>query len=591
MEKISKTMMTKLIAELRKLAPNRPLSYGESIQVARLQAAKLRALLGIDTPEINLMWLIQQAVVPVRFVPSHELNEDSGLTTDLIDGQLQIFINEAEPAIRQRFSVLHELKHVLDFPHAKTLHGRLSSGDAALKGNMIEWIANDFAAHVLMPTPLVKRVWHKTQDVTLSASFFNVSREAMTTRLTKLGLIGEARQLPRMYFRANGLLPTIDVNADLSGCLAYAAKEEPNMSKRTNIASVDDTQTAVKTAVLYLRVSSKRQMDTAADIDPEGNSIDTQRKICRDKARHMGVVIVGEYVEPGNSAQTIAKRPVFQDMMKRIKEERDVDHVIIYQRSRAFRNYIDAGNTKVELEKIGVSLVSAKEDFGKGLNAEVMEAMTDVFNWWTVRQGGEDIKLKMANKVRNGGTPSRAKVGYLNVGKNIDGRKINTIDVDPERGRFITMAFELFATGEESLDSLRDKLTAAGFRMPKWGKATTGIISEEKLRNLLRDRYYLGFVQLDGIEYPGNHTPLVTPELFDRVQRVLAVRGENHVRHREHNHYLTRAQSLPQRSAVVSPLQEPATRPARTRQARRGVLLLLLPGPTAQGLRHAVHPA
>lgn len=100
------------------------------------------------------------------------------------------------------------------------------------------------------------------------------------------------------------------------------------------------------------------------------------------------------------------------------------------------------------------------------------------------------------------------------------------------------MAFELFATGEESLGSLRDKLTAAGFRMPKWGKATTGIISEEKLRNLLRDRYYLGFVQLDGIEYPGNHTPLVTQELFDRVQRVLTVRGENHVRHREHNHYL-----------------------------------------------------
>ena len=91
------------------------------------------------------------------------------------------------------------------------------------------------------------------------------------------------------------------------------------MSKRTNAVATSGKESAVKTAVLYLRVSSKRQMDTAADIDPEGNSIDTQRKICRDKARHMGVVIVGEYVEPGNSAQTIAKRPVFQDMMKRVK--------------------------------------------------------------------------------------------------------------------------------------------------------------------------------------------------------------------------------------------------------------------------------
>jgi len=33
----------------------------------------------------------------------------------------------------------------------------------------------------------------------------------------------------------------------------------------------------------------------------------------------------------------------------RIVKERDVDYVIIYARSRAFRNYIDAGNTKMAL--------------------------------------------------------------------------------------------------------------------------------------------------------------------------------------------------------------------------------------------------
>ena len=205
MEKISKTAMLKLISDLRNLAPNRPLSYGESLQVARLQAARMRKALGVNSPEINLRWLIGQKAVPVHFVPSHELNEDSGLTTDLIDERLQIFINEGEPPIRQRFSLLHELKHVLDFPHAKTLHMRLGSGDSERKAQMIEWIANDFAAHALMPTPLVKRIWHRTQDVRLAASFFDVSTEAMTTRLTKLGIIGERKPLPRTYFRQVGL--------------------------------------------------------------------------------------------------------------------------------------------------------------------------------------------------------------------------------------------------------------------------------------------------------------------------------------------------------------------------------------------------
>lgn len=157
-------------------------------------------------------------------------------------------------------------------------------------------------------------------------------------------------------------------------------------------------------AVLYLRVSSKRQTDTDADVDPDGNSIDTQRKVAREKARAMGAVVVDEYVEPAKSGQTLDKRPIFRDMMRRITEDRDVDCVIIYLRSRAFRNYVDAGNTEVALGKLNVKLVSAKEEFGEGHMAEAMKAITDVFNWLQVKMSGQDIKVKMANKARNGGT-------------------------------------------------------------------------------------------------------------------------------------------------------------------------------------------
>ena len=73
-------------------------------------------------------------------------------------------------------------------------------------------------------------------------------------------------------------------------------------------------------------------MDTDFEVDPEGNSIDTQRKVTSGKEREMGLVNVGEYVEPGNSAQTIDKRPVFREMIERIRREHDVDYVIIYMR-------------------------------------------------------------------------------------------------------------------------------------------------------------------------------------------------------------------------------------------------------------------
>jgi Resolvase, N terminal domain len=77
----------------------------------------------------------------------------------------------------------------------------------------------------------------------------------------------------------------------------------------------------VKTAVLYLRVSTASQVQT--DYDPEGISIPAQRGACQRKAEQMGATVIGESVEPGRSATTIEKRPVFQDMLARIKRDRD----------------------------------------------------------------------------------------------------------------------------------------------------------------------------------------------------------------------------------------------------------------------------
>src|SRR5689334_12794978 len=119
-------------------------------------------------------------------------------------------------------------------------------------------------------------------------------------------------------------------------------------------------------AVSYLRVSSKRQMDTAADIDADGNSIATQRDYVGRKAAALGTGIRQEFLEPGTSAQTIEKRAVFRQLLRYIAEHPgEIDYVIIYMRSRAFRNYVDAGVTERQLSKLGVKLVSAKEDFGE----------------------------------------------------------------------------------------------------------------------------------------------------------------------------------------------------------------------------------
>lgn len=205
MKKLTNTEMKALLSELRGVAPKRPLTYGESLRVGRIQAVRIRRWAKHRKPEINLIGLVEQQVIPVNFVPSHKLGEESGLTTDQVTGRLEMFINENEPPLRQRFSLLHELKHAIDFDDAPTLHAKLGRGNAEVQAGQIEAIANDFAAHVLMPTPLVKREWLAWRELSLVANVFNVSVEAMATRLEKLGILGDPKPKPRIYFRRMSL--------------------------------------------------------------------------------------------------------------------------------------------------------------------------------------------------------------------------------------------------------------------------------------------------------------------------------------------------------------------------------------------------
>lgn len=303
-------------------------------------------------------------------------------------------------------------------------------------------------------------------------------------------------------------------------------------------AATADEARPVRRSVRLLRVSTKAQMDTDADAVQDGNSIDSQRKATIEKERALGTVNVGEYLEPGYSAQSIDKRPFFKQLIQRIHEQRDVDCVVIYMRNRVFRNYIEAAIVKQQLERLGVKIVSAREEFGDGYMGEAMEAITDVFNWLQVKMSGQDIAIKMANKAANGGTLGRAKLGYLNVRVAIEGHKVNTIAVDLERAHYIPMAFELFATGEETIASLQTKLTQAGLRTPGDARWPAGPISWEGLRSLLRDKYYAGYTTFKGVEYKGRHQPLISEELYERVQRVFEVRAGSGTRERTHNHYL-----------------------------------------------------
>ena len=297
----------------------------------------------------------------------------------------------------------------------------------------------------------------------------------------------------------------------------------------------DDVEPGTR-AVIYLRVSSAGQVKR--DYDPEGISIPAQREACLRKAKDLGVTVIDEYVEPGRTATEMTKREAFQRMLARVRSQGDVDYIIIYQLSRMARNRYDDAVVMADLRKRGVTLVSATESIDDSPVGQLMHGILATFNEYQSRQSGVDIAYKMGQKARNGGTIGRARLGYLNHIDHSEGRVIRTIVVDDERAPFVQLAFELYDTGDYTLDELADELYDRGLRTRPTAKHPAKKVSINKLSQMLRDRYYLGYVTYKGEEIRGRHDPLIDEDLFDRVQDRLNSRTAAKERRRVHHHYL-----------------------------------------------------
>jgi Zn-dependent peptidase ImmA (M78 family) len=197
------TVPSSLLMQLRKVVPKRALTYGESLSVARVQAARLRKALGVQGTAMPLGWVEQIPNLRLDLVPAHQLGEDvSGKTTRDREGDYVITVNKNNSHSHRRFTLSHEIKHLLDFPYADTLHSRLGQGNESLNERLVERICDHFAAYLLMPSMLVKRAWATGfQDLSVLAGLFQVSEEAMNIRLRALGFIEDEQRPTATYFR------------------------------------------------------------------------------------------------------------------------------------------------------------------------------------------------------------------------------------------------------------------------------------------------------------------------------------------------------------------------------------------------------
>jgi len=128
----------------------------------------------------------------------------------------------------------------------------------------------------------------------------------------------------------------------------------------------------------------------------------------------------------------------------------------------------------------------------------------------------ENIKRGIRQKVRNGAYPGLAPVGYLNDPKS------RNIIIDKDKAPLVRKIFELYATGDYTLDRLIDTVTSLGFRT-----TNDKVIGVSKLRLILMNPFYYGMFKYWNELFEGTHEPIITKKLFEKCQQVMRRRGKS----------------------------------------------------------------
>jgi Zn-dependent peptidase ImmA (M78 family) len=176
--------VTSMLTELRDVTPFRSLGLSEAMRVAELQANKLRAHLNLDETAMPNEMIANQP--RIRIVFEEAIDGKASGASHWDNTSWIITLNPLEPLARQRFSLFHEYKHIIDDRFKTFLYQDERTITARFKA---EKVADYFAACALMPKLLVKRHFcGGVTDLHELADLFDVSERAMEVRLEALGL-------------------------------------------------------------------------------------------------------------------------------------------------------------------------------------------------------------------------------------------------------------------------------------------------------------------------------------------------------------------------------------------------------------------
>ena len=258
---------------------------------------------------------------------------------------------------------------------------------------------------------------------------------------------------------------------------------------------------------LYARKSTE-------DEERQVMSIEAQIAELHEYATRENLEIAEEFIE-SKSAKTPG-REVFNEMIEEIKESKGPVGILAWHPDRLARNSVDGGQIIYLIDTGKITALRFPtfwfEPTPQGLF--MLQVAFGQSKYYSDNLS-ENVKRGFRQKLRRGEWPAKAPLGYIN------NPKTKNIEPEPIKSRIIQKAFQEYSQGQHTLESLGKRLAEFGL-VSKNGTS----LAKATIQRMLTNLAYIGLIQQKGEVYEGKYQPIISRELFDKVQQKLKERAK-----------------------------------------------------------------
>lgn len=268
-------------------------------------------------------------------------------------------------------------------------------------------------------------------------------------------------------------------------------------------------------AILLARVSTEEQ---------ESNTAQTNR--LKNFAESKGFTDFDSYEIEESSSK--ADRKKLQVIIEKIETAKDTVHLFVDTIDRLQRSFRESVLFDDMRKQGKVEIYFYRENLHLHQNSNSSDLirwdMGVMFARSYVLQLSDNVKRRFEEKRRAGEWTGSVPFGYVGVMQDVKKRLRSNIIPDPINADHVRSIFEMYASGNHSVPTIRDYLNQSEINTNTGKRFCTSSVHQ-----ILQNTFYYGkaYSRKYDVSYNHRYQPLVTKELFDTVESMRAKRNQN----------------------------------------------------------------